>query len=156
MVIDQPVSCRCTKPGRTAGRAACCGGQNSWSKKLNEDWDEHKPFTANWIKNNGGKVRSESNLPTEQHKHEYCHVHKENRDRTVKKTEWREMPFNYTKMVLKPFKKTVKKTVLVKRKQLTSKIEYETKTIKKRKTIMKTVTRKKIKTVMKKVTRQEA
>ena len=120
------------------GQSACC---------------ESQTFTAHWGEKK--KKNHALNLPSETHKHEYCHVHAENRDRTVKKTEWRDMPFTYSKMVLKPFDKKVKKTVMVKKKQMTSKIEYETKTIKRRKTVMKSVTRKKIQVVMKTITKQE-
>jgi hypothetical protein len=68
-------------------------------------------------------------------------VHKKDRDRTIKKTEWKDEIFTEKKIEFRPVRRVFKTTVLETRKKRIPKIRYVTKTIKQRKIVNKQMTR---------------
>jgi hypothetical protein len=47
-----------------------------------------------------------------EHKHEYCHIHPEDKNRIIKKTVWREVAYTAKNTIFKPFKRMIKKTIM--------------------------------------------
>jgi len=53
-----------------------------------------------------------TDLNEKEHKHEYCHIHPEERNRVIKKTVWREEAYTAKNTIFRPFTRTIKKTIL--------------------------------------------
>ena len=83
--------CPCKNSCKTTGCARCCTAS---------DYDE----AAFW----GTKVEKQ----VKEHEHEYCHVHPEDKNRTIQKTIWKDVNYTAKQTVFKPVKRMVKKTVL--------------------------------------------
>jgi hypothetical protein len=83
------------------------------------------------------------------HRHKYCHVHQEDKNRTRKKTRWEMRVVKRKQKVLRPHKTTVRRMVLQKAIRKEKKVRYETRTIKVKKMVQRKEMQKQTRVVMK-------
>ena len=97
--------CQCKRSCQSTGCGGCCNHQEGtfWSKA------KTRACCATGTCQQGCQVKS---LPDAMHRHRYCHVHAEDKNRFRQKTKWEMKVVKRQQQVLRPFKTTVKRLVL--------------------------------------------
>ena len=125
---NSPENCECRPSCKATGCGGCC------SKKNGTFWSDLAKKACCKTGTCGGCASRST--PDTKHRHKYCHVHADEKNRKRLVTNWTVQTRTKKQEVLKPFRKTVKRLKLVPRKKTVSRVRMVPQTKKETKTVL--------------------
>ena len=103
--VGEP-GCKCKRSCRATGCGGCCNHQTGTY------WNNVAGKACCALRTCSGCDSQSTRMTDKLHRHKYCHVHAEDKNRTRRKTRWEMQTVTRKQQVLRPHNKTVKRLVL--------------------------------------------